>query len=245
MRVLWILCLTIGLYAGEVRIALAANMSYAITPIIEAFTQVHKGVSVHYTVGGSGKLATQVLHGAPFDLFLSANTAYPETIFKKGKAVEPPRIYARGALALLSRKPRNLWGGVEVLTQKDIAKIAIANPRTAPYGKAAVEVLDHAGLYEKVRHKFVYGESIAQTVAYATNAADIGIVALSALYAPQMTKWRTAEHYKEVDSSLYTPIDQGMVLLKNVQDNSDAKAFYDFLGSKRVKAILKRYGYRL
>ena len=244
-RVIMLLLVTSWLCGAQVRIALAANMSYAITPLIEAFKQTHPQTDVVYTVGGSGKLAAQILHGAPFDLFLSANMKYPQVLYEKGVAVAPPSVYARGALALLSRKERDLSKGVAVLRSEEIHKIAIANPRTAPYGKAALEALAHAGLEEALREKFVYGESIAQTVAYATHAADAGIIALSALFAPQMRHWKKGLQWVEVDPSLYRPIDQGEIRLKRTADKKEAADFEAFLYSEKAQKILKQYGYRL
>jgi molybdate transport system substrate-binding protein len=146
---------------------------------------------------------------------------------------------------MLSQKERNYYAGIEVLESPDIRKIAIANPKTAPYGVAAAEALKNAKLYKKLEKKFVYGESISQTVTYATTAADIGIIALSSLYAPQMKQYKEAIHWSEVDASLYTPIDQGMVILKNAKDNVEVKAFYDFVLSKRAKEILISFGYKV
>jgi len=233
------------LFASTITIAVAANVSYAIKPLIKAFNRLNPETKVNVILGSSGKLFAQMTHGAPYTLFMSADMKYPNTLYKNGMTVTKPVIYAQGALAMLSQKERNYSAKIEVLTSPDIKKIAIANPKTAPYGAAAVEALQNAKLYTLLKEKFVYAESISQTVTYATTAADIGIVALSSLYAPQMRQYKKAKQWLEIDEHLYTPINQGMVMLKNAKDNVEVKAFYDFMLSKRAKEILTSFGYKV
>ena len=233
------------LFASDITIAVAANVSYAIEPLIKAFNKSKPETKINVILGSSGKLLAQITHGAPYSLFMSANMKYPNRLYKNGMTLSKPVIYAQGALAMLSQKERDYSARIEVLTSPDIKKIAIANPRTAPYGVAAVEALKNTKLYKKLKKKFVYGESISQTVTYATTAADIGVIALSSLYSPRMRQYKEAIHWSEVDESLYTPIDQGMVILKNAKDNVEVKAFYDFMLSKRAKEILVSFGYKV
>ena len=231
--------------AGEISIAVAANVSYAIDSLKQAFTSEHPETKIQVILGSSGKLTAQIRHGAPYDLLLSANMKYPDALYEEKIAVTAPVIYAQGALAILSVKERNYCAELHVLESSDVKKIAIANPKTAPYGVAAVEALKNAGLYEKLQEKFVYGESISQTITYAITAADIGIIAKSSLYSPQMGHFKEAIHWSDVDETLYTPIDQGMVILKRGKGNVEVKAFYDFMGSNRAKEILKSFGYKV
>ena len=231
--------------AGNVRVATAANMSFALPELIKAFTQHHPQTHIAMQVGGSGKLRAQIENGAPFDLFLSANTAYPEALAAKGLSLGKPVVYAKGALALLSLKGAPLSTDLSTLTDARYGRIAVANPVTAPYGVAAVEALKHAGVYEKVKPKLIYGESISQTVIYTLKAADGGIIAKSALFSPKLSRFKEGREWVAVDRSLYTPIAQGMVLLQHAQHNADAKAFFEFLQSDEAKAILKRYGYEV
>lgn len=230
--------------AGTIRIAVAANVSYAITPLIEAFNIVHPKTKVEVILGSSGKLTAQITHGAPYDLLLSANMKYPEALYAGKQAISKPVIYAQGALALFSRKKRDYCAEIFVLKDTDIRKIAIANPKTAPYGEAAKEALINAKLYEMLKPKFVYGESISQTVSYAKAATDIGIIAKSSLFSPQMQHYKEAIHWAEVDETLYTPIDQGMVILHRAKENVEVRAFYDFMLGARAKEILKTFGYK-
>jgi molybdate transport system substrate-binding protein len=231
--------------AGTLHVATAANMSYAMEALKAAFEKHTPQTHIEVMIGGSGKLAAQIRQGAPYDLFLSANMRYPQKLYEMGVAAEKPVMYAQGALVLLSKKPRPYEKGLALLASGAIHKIAVANPKTAPYGVAAEEALRKAGLYERVKPKFVYGESISQTITYTLRAADIGMVAKSALFAPQMRHFTKGEYWMDVDSALYTPIAQGMVLLKRAAGNREAKMFYDFMLSDEAKTILRTYGYRL
>lgn len=243
---LWLFMVFVNLLsAGTIQVATAANMSYALPKIIEVFQSSHPKIEVKMLVGGSGKLATQIRNGAPFDIFLSANMSYPKALYEQGLSLEKPVIYAQGSLALFSLKKRNFSQGIDIVNQTSINKIAIANPKTAPYGVAAMEAFKNSGLLGKVQSKFVYGESISQTVIYATRVADLGVIAKSALFSPQLSKYKEGEHWKEVDSELYKPISQGMILLKNSSKNSEVKVFYKFLQSKEAKEILRKYGYSI
>jgi molybdate transport system substrate-binding protein len=233
------------LMSTEITIAVAANVSYVITPLKAAFLATHPDIQLRVILGSSGKLTAQISHGAPYDMLLSADMKYPQKLYDNALATSKPVVYAQGALAILSTKKRGYCAEIYVLEDKNIKKIAIANPKTAPYGIAAAEALRNAKLYAKLKPKFVYGESISQTVAYAITAADIGIVALSSLYAPQMLMYKEAIHWSEVDESLYTPISQGMVILKHAKLNSEVKAFYDFMLSEKAKKILTSFGYRV
>jgi molybdate transport system substrate-binding protein len=232
-------------HASELTVAAAANVSYAMRALTRAFEAEHPGTKVRVIVGSSGKLTAQIRRGAPYDLFLSADMGYPEALAAAGVTTAPPRPYALGALVLLSPHPRDLSGGLKVLEDPSLHRIAVANPRTAPYGRAAREALEHAGLYEKLRPRFVYGESIAQTVAYTLTAADIGLVAKSALFAPRLRGMKAGSQWVDVNASLYTPIRQGAVLLKRAADRADAKAFYDFLYGEKARKIFRDYGYLL
>jgi molybdate transport system substrate-binding protein len=233
------------LYGGNITIAVAANVSYAMEELVEKFQTSHPDVKVQTILGSSGKLTAQIRNGAPYEVFMAANMAYPEALYKDEVAITKPKVYARGGLALLSENERDFSLGLSMLTDEKIKKIAIANPKTAPYGTAAVEAMKNVGIYEKVKSKLVYGETISQTVAYAVGATDMGIVNGSAMYSDKMAKYQKGVHWELIDDSTYTPIDQGIVLLKFGAQNPDAKAFYDFILSNQAREILSRYGYLL
>jgi molybdate transport system substrate-binding protein len=177
---------------------------------------------------------------------MSANMFYPTKLYQNKLAITKPKVYAKGMLALFSTKKRDFSKGMDILLQNDIHTIAIANPKTAPYGKAAKEVLKNLSIYKKIKHKLIYGESISQTVAYAINAADIAIISKSALFSPKLSRFEQGVNWICIDSKLYHPINQGIVLLKNAKNNNDAKLFYDFiLHNKNAKKILEKYGYEI
>lgn len=234
-----------SVFASQINVAAAANLSYVLPEIKREFLQIRPKADLCFTIGGSGKLAIQIERGAGYDIFLSANTEYVERLSKEGKTLQKPQIYALGALVMLSRKKRDFSQGLKLLAHSDISRVAIANPKTAPYGKASIEALQNSGLYAIVKPKIVYAESISQTLVYTTKAADIGLVAKSALYAPSLRRFKEGENWAEIDAKLYTPISQGAALLRHAEHNEDAQAFYEFLFGDRVKRIFKKYGYRL
>lgn len=243
-KILLALVFTAGLLSAEaINIAVAANVSYAIEELKSAFAETHPDTKVLVTLGSSGKLTAQIKNGAPYGLFMAANMKYPEALYADKVAVTKPVVYAQGALAYLSARPTDFTKGISMMADAKIGKIAIANPKTAPYGKAAVEAMKKGGIYEKAVAKFVYAESISQTVAYAITAADIGFIAKSSLYSPKMAQYKKGVNWAPVDAKLYTPIKQGIVLLKNGEGNAEYRAFYDFMLSDRARAILTRYGY--
>ena len=231
--------------ASTLRIATAANMSYAMEALKVRFEKAHPDTQLEIMVGSSGKLAAQISNGAPIDLFLSANMKYPQALYEEGLTQKAPVVYAKGVLVMLSTKPRDYTRGLKLLESPQIKKIAVANPKTAPYGVAAEEALKHAGVYDAVKEKFVYGESVSQTVTYAVRAADIGLIAKSALFSPHMKMFKKGTNWADVDAKLYTPIAQGMVLVKKSRHQEEAQQFYDFLLGDEGRHILLAYGYLL
>ncbi len=233
------------LSAGTITIAVAANVSYAIADLKKAFHVLHPETEVKVILGSSGKLTAQIKNAAPYQLFMSANMKYPEALYEDSKTADKPQVYAEGTLALFSVKAHDFSKGLALLREKNIKRIAVANPKTAPYGIAAAEALKNAKIYEAVKNKFIYGESVSQTVSYAVTAADIGIIAKSALYSKHMQKYKENVNWKEVNPKLYAPIAQGMVILKSAASNREVKAFYDFILSAEARQILQRYGYKI
>lgn len=232
-----------SLYAQSINIAVAANVSYAIDTLTKEYSKTHPDTKVRVTLGSSGKLTAQIKNGAPYQLFMAANMKYPKALYADGIAVTKPVVYAYGGLAYLSSKAQDYSKGIDVVKSVTISKIAVANPKTAPYGKAAIEALKNGGVYESVSKKLVYAESISQTVSYAVSAVDLGFIAKSALYSPKMAAFKKGINYEDVDAALYTPINQGIVILKNGEKNSEVEAFYEFILSKKAKEILNDFGY--
>lgn len=238
-KLILLILLNTLIFAKTINIAVAANVSYAIDDLIKEFNKHYPSIKVKVTLGSSGKLTAQITHGAPYNLFISANMKYPNSLYKNKIAITKPVVYAQGSLAFLSTKEQDFSQGIEILKNKNISKIAIANPKTAPYGVVSVEALKNAKIYNKIKSKFVYGESISQTVIYATRATDIGIIAKSSLFSSKMKKYKENINWKTLDKNLYTPISQGVVLIKDTK----AQEFYDFILSNDAKKIFKTYGY--
>ncbi len=240
--VLFLLLSTI-MIADTIKIAVAANVSYAMKDLTKAFHKIHPNTSVEVILGSSGKLTAQIKHGAPYELFLSADMRYPQRLYKEGFALDKPAVYAQGTLACFSSKKEDFSKGISLVINPKIKTIAVANPKTAPYGIATAKALQAAGLYEKVKDKFIYGESIAQTLSFALKAADMGFIAKSALFAPQMAQYKEGIHWAEVDRGLYTPISQGIVILKRGGKSASVEAFYNFMLGEKAKEILQTFGY--
>lgn len=251
MKILKLLMLSLTLLAQSlaaaaepVTVAVAANVKYAFDDLAVEFTR-QTGVTVKSVVSSSGKLTAQIKSGAPYDVFLSADMDYPVTLFRDGQAVSPPKVYASGALVLWTARDADLSKGVAGLADSSIKKVAIANPKLAPYGRESLKVLDHYKVREAVEPKLVYGESISQVNQYIdTQTVDLGFTAKSVVASPEMQgkgKW------VEVPGESYQPIAQGVVMLRHGQaQNGDAtRKFYDFLFSLAARAIFQKYGYTL
>ena len=226
----------------SIMIAVAANMQFAMDELIRAFTE-ETGVKCEMTISSSGKLTAQIKQGAPFDVFISANMIYPNEIFKSGLAANPPKVYARGKLVLWTMKGE-LVPSISALSSESIRHIALANPKTAPYGVAAIELLKKNQLLEKLEHKLVYGESISQTNQFIiARSAEVGFTAMSVVVASELEgkgKW------VEIESDLYSPIEQGVIVIERKGSSTErGKRFYDYLSSEKAKEILSKFGYEV
>ncbi|MBT0608118.1 molybdate ABC transporter substrate-binding protein [Aequorivita echinoideorum] len=223
----------------KIRIATAANMQFAMNDLAEKFKE-NTGIESEILTSSSGKLTAQIEAGAPFHIFVSADMKYPNTLFNKGFADEKPKIYAYGNLVLWTlNNSINLT--LENLLDPNVKHIAIANPQTAPYGRATEEYLRKSGIYDSLRPKFVYGESISVVNRYIhSRSAEVGFTAKSVVLSPQM---KNEGKWIEIAQENYGKIEQGALLLKNKSNEENAKKFYDFLFSDEAKLILERYGY--
>ena len=236
---LWLMAFTPGL-AGETKVAVATNFTEPAKAIASRFEQV-TGHKATLSFGSSGQFYTQIANGAPFEVFLSADAERPIKTEAQGLAVAGSRFtYATGRLVLWSRTPGQIDARGAVLGRGDFEKLAIADPKSAPYGLAAMETLAALKLDSALKPKLVTGASITQAFQYAqTGAAELGFVALSQVVnAPGGSRW-------VVPARLHTPIDQQAVLLKTGADNPAAKAFVQFLKGPEARAIIQRYGYEV
>ncbi len=235
-------CIAAILCAQEIIVAVAANVQFAAQDLEKAYEQ-KSGFAIKTVISSSGKLTAQIQNGAPFDVFLSADMKYPDTLFAAGFAATKPRVYVYGSLVLWTMKEMDLSRGIKILLEDKIQKIAVANPQTAPYGAEAIKVLKHYQMYERIMPKLVYGESIAQVNQYIfSQAAEVGITAKSVVLSPEM---RRKGKWIEIDPAVYAPIAQGTVILKHGAMNhaQASQKFYDFLFSEAARKILRDYGY--
>lgn len=238
-----LLCLTtMAAQAGDARIAVAANFSAPAKRIAEAFERAsgHKATLV---TGATGKFYAQIVNGAPFDVLLAADDETPAKLEKEGQTTGTRFTYAIGRLVLWSASPGLVDSEGAVLKRDAFRHIAIANPRLAPYGQAAMETLAALGLAEALRPRFVLGENIAQTHQFvASGNAELGFVALA-----QVAKdGRIGEGSGWiVPAQLHQPIRQDAVLLARGRDNAAAKAFLEWLKGDDAKATVRSFGYDL
>lgn len=224
----------------NINIAVAANMQFAMQALTHAFAK-EEGIECDLIISSSGKLTAQIKSGAPYDLFVSADMKYPSELYKDGLALEKPKIYAYGKLVLWTMDP-HIELSLAVLKSHGIKHIACANPQTAPYGSATIQLLKHYGLYHLLRNKLVYGESIAQTNQFIiSESAKVGFTAKSVVLSPKM---KDSGKWIELNPESYAPIAQGVVILKqNKSMEANARKFYNFLFSPTAKKILQHYGY--
>ncbi len=227
--------------AEEVQVAVAANFSAPIEEIGKAFNKA-TGHQLKVSTGASGKFYAQIKNGAPFQVFLSADEEKPIQLEKEGLAIQGTRFtYAIGKLVLWSADPAVVDAKGKVLEKNQFNKIAIANPKTAPYGEAAMEALTALKLKSQIEPKIVMGENISQTYQFvATGNAAVGFVALS-----QITKDNqlTGGSTWVVPETLYSPINQDAVLLVNGKDSAAARQLLAFLKGDEALKVIKSYGY--
>lgn len=225
--------------ANQLTIAAAANMQFVLVELEREFENA-TGTNVEIILGSSGKLTAQILAGAPYNLFLSADSKYPKRLFDEGLASQAPQIYAYGRLVVWSS-----LDSAQVLNN-DIdwtnTKVAVANPKTAPYGQAAMEFINAQPPYLLFKDKLVYGESISQVNQFLlSGAADIGLTSKSSVLSKPFQgkgKWN------EIPTTDYQPITQSMVILKaRPEMQSAAQAFFDFILSEKGQEILRAHGY--
>lgn len=227
-------------FAADTQVAVAANFTEPAKEIAAAF-KAATGNTATLSFGSSGQFYAQMSHGAPFEVFLSADAERPQTAERDGLGVPGARFtYAVGRLVLYSKTAGLVDGAGAVLKAAKFAKLSIADPAAAPYGAAAVQTLQKLGLYEALKPKIVTGGSIAQAYQFVdSGAAELGFVALSqVINVAGGSRWI-------VPAADHAPIDQQAILLKTGQDNPAAKAFLAFLKGPQAVAIIKKYGYEV
>lgn len=219
-------------------VAAAANLRDVLMVLKQSYIKDNPGCTIEITFGSSGMLAQQLLNGAPYDLFLSADTNFPEKLKQANKTADKSRIYAYGKLAVWS-KNIDVSKGLEALSDPKIRKIAIANPKIAPYGKNAVETLQKSGLYTAVENKIVWAENISQAAQFASSGnADVAFIALSNALNKEMNQ--KGKYYELSKES--SPIAQSGVVIKG-KNITLSQHFFSYLTSKKADEIWLKYGY--
>jgi molybdate transport system substrate-binding protein len=226
----------------QVLVAVAANF---VPPFREVATEFEKatGHNVQIAAGSSGNFYAQIKNGAPFDVFFSADNERPKLLEEEGLGVKGTRFtYAIGRLVLWSPDP-NLVKGQDTLRSQKFKHLAVANPKTAPYGVAAMQAMQKLGIWESIQPRLVMGEGLGQTMGFIESGnAELGFLALSQVLDPKITgkggRW-------DVPVDLHEPIQQDVVLLTKGKDNPAAKALMEFVSRSQATAIIERYGYEL
>src|SRR5215831_15627014 len=230
---------------GEIAIAAASDLNFAIKEIAAEYEKA-TGKHVKLSLGSSGNFFAQIQNGAPFDLYFSADIGYPKKLEEAGLTV-PGSLYryAVGRIVLWTgnRSHRDVSKGMEILRDPAIKKIAIANPKHAPYGRAAVAAMEHFKVYEQAKDRLVLGENISQAAQFIeSGACDVGVIALSLALAPTM---KAAGTYWEIPSEAHPPLEQGAAILKSSKQQEAAKQFVEFMQGKQGQEIMTRYGFTL
>jgi molybdate transport system substrate-binding protein len=230
--------------ADTLSVAVAANVQFAFDDLKDEFKK-QTGHELKGVFNSSGKFVSQITNGAPFDVFMSADMEYPNVLYQRGFSNAAPKIYAYGSLVLWTNKNMNLQSWQSLLQSDKIRKIAIANPKTAPYGRETIRALKHFKLDARLESRLVYAESISQVNQYVySGLVDIGFTAKSVVVSTEM---QATGQWIDLPLESYTPIAQGVIILKHGRENSPklAQQFYDFLSTAEAKAIFQKNGYTI
>lgn len=238
-------CSLNALAAEEITIAAASDLNFAFKDLVVEYEKT-TGHHVKLSLGSSGNFYSQIQNGAPFDLYFSADIGYPKKLEEAGLTV-PGSLYryAVGRIVIWTgfESNINVAKGFDALREPNIKKIAIANPKHAPYGRAAVAAMEHFKVYDEVKDKLILGENISQAAQFIeSGACDIGVIALSLALAPTMKARGT---YWEVPADAHPPLEQGAVILKSSTRQEAARQFLEFMKGSQGQEIMKRYGFTL
>jgi molybdate transport system substrate-binding protein len=237
------LCMSAPGLARELAVAAASDLTFALGDVAARFEE-RSGVSLKMSFGSSGNFFSQIQNGAPYDLFFSADVDYPKTLQAAG-LVAPGTLYEYGegkiVLWVRTESRIDLGRGIRSLLDPEVRSIAIANPKHAPYGRAAVAALRHFGIHDAVKDKLVFGENISQAAQFVTaGAADAGIVALSLALAPTM---KDKGRFQEIPEGSYPAIKQAGAILKSSKRKREAAQFMQFLRRPEIVQLMRRYGF--
>ncbi|MDA8328489.1 MAG: molybdate ABC transporter substrate-binding protein [Betaproteobacteria bacterium] len=237
------LLFSLAVHAETMTIAAAADLKFAMDDLIHNFKSTHPNDEIKVVYGSSGNFTTQITQGAPYDVFFSADIGFPRKLAQMKMTASPVIPYAMGRIVLWSATRNASKMSLSSLTDPSITRIAIANPKHAPYGQRAEEALRSAGLWDKVEPKLVYGENIAQTAQFVqTGNAQVGIIALSLAVNPQLA---SQGGYWLIPDSLHSPMEQAYVITSHGAENPLAHQFVAYMNSTPARAIMTQYGFVL
>lgn len=238
------LCITCFMaHAEKITIAAAADLKFAMDDLVTTFNKANAADKVDVTYGSSGKFNTQIQQGAPYDMFFSADIAFPRELLKAGLAASDVKPYAIGRIVLWSATQDASKMSLASLADPKITRVAIANPKHAPYGKRAEEALRAAGVWETVQTKLVFGENISQTAQFAlTGNAQVAVVALSLAVHPELAG---KGGYWLIPDNLHQPLEQGFIITKRAETSALAKRFAEYMASKPARTVMSKYGFVL
>ena len=234
------LAMTLPVQAEPLTVAAASDLRYALDDMAEVFRADHPDIELRIIYGSSGRMKRQISNGAPFDVFLSADIAFPEQLYRDGHGATEPEPYAIGRIVVWSPNDDAQPLTLADLNAPGIRRVAIAQPQHAPYGQRAVEALQSSGLWEAIEPRLVYGDNIAQTARMvAAGGAEAGIIALSLARFPELER----HGYHLIDADLHSPLKQGFLITARAADNHHAQVFAEFLRSPQARHILADYGF--
>ena len=230
-------------HAEKLTIAAAADLKFAMDEIVTGFKKNQQGHEIEVVYGSSGKFHTQIQQGAPYDLFFSADIAFPRELAKQGMAASDVSPYAVGRIVLWSSSMDAAKMTLADIADPKIKKIAIANPKHAPYGKRAEEALRSAGLWDKVQSKLVFGENISQAAQFVQSGnAQVGIIALALVRNPELSK---RGGYYLIPENMHNQLEQGFIITRPGAGKPLARRFADFMDSKQARSIMTKYGFAM
>lgn len=228
-------------HAEKITIAAAADLKFAMDEIVTTFKSANPGEEVEVVYGSSGNFNAQIQQGAPYDLYFSADIGFPRELAEKGYAASEVKPYAVGRIVLWSATHDATKMTLADLADSSISRIAIANPKHAPYGKRAEEALRASGLWEKVEPKLVYGENITQTAQFVqTGNAQMGIIALSLAVNPELAN---EGGYWLIPDNLHEPLEQGFVVTKRATGSPLAKRLANYMDGTTARAVMTKHGF--
>ncbi len=237
------LLLALSDHAEKITIAAAADLKFALDEIVTTFRKTSAGDELDVVYGSSGKFHTQIQQGAPYDLYFSADIGFPRELAKAGFAASEVKPYALGRIVLWSTRLDATKMTLASLSDPKITRIAIANPKHAPYGKRAEEALRASGLWDRVEPKLVYGENIAHTAQFVqTGNAQVGVIALALAVSPELA---SQGGYWLVPDKLHAPLEQGFIITQRAAGSALARRFAGYMGSPAARTVMTKYGFVL